>query len=141
MVAVSTTSQFLSCIIRPALSRTMVLYVSQFVCQVCSRGAGCLVMTAVLMATIIEHRFISLQCRFTLQAGRSGDRIPAGERYSAPVQTGPGAHPASYTMGTCRFPGVKLPGCGVNNPPHLTSRLKKEQSYTSTPSLGLRGLF
>jgi len=23
-----------------------------------------------------------------------------GERYSAPVQTGPGAHPASYKMGT-----------------------------------------
>jgi len=23
-----------------------------------------------------------------------------GARFSAPVQTGPGAHPASYTMGT-----------------------------------------
>jgi len=28
---------------------------------------------------------------------------------SAPVQTGPGAHPASYTMGTGSFPGVKRP--------------------------------
>ena len=28
-------------------------------------------------------------------------------RFSAPVQTGPGAHPASYTMGTGSFPGVK----------------------------------
>ena len=28
-------------------------------------------------------------------------------RYSAPVQTGPGAHPASCTMGTGSFPGVK----------------------------------
>jgi hypothetical protein len=35
-----------------------------------------------------------------LQAGRSGDRIPVGGRFSAPVQTGTGAHPASYTMGT-----------------------------------------
>jgi hypothetical protein len=42
-----------------------------------------------------------------LRAGRSGDRIPVGARFSAPVQTGPGAHPASSTMGTGSFPGVK----------------------------------
>jgi hypothetical protein len=30
-----------------------------------------------------------------------------GVRFSAPVQTGPGAHPASCTMGTGSFPGVK----------------------------------
>ena len=36
----------------------------------------------------------------TRYAGRSGDRIPVGARFSAPVQTGPGASPASYTMGT-----------------------------------------
>ena len=33
-------------------------------------------------------------------------------RFSAPVQTGPGAHPASCTMGTGSFPGVKS-GRGV----------------------------
>ena len=36
----------------------------------------------------------------SLRAGLSGDRIPVGARFSAPVQTGPEAHPASYTMGT-----------------------------------------
>ena len=36
----------------------------------------------------------------SIQAGRSGDRTPLVARYSAPVQTGPEAHPASYTMGT-----------------------------------------
>jgi len=36
----------------------------------------------------------------SLQAGLSGYRIPVGMRFSAPVQTGPGAYPASYTMGT-----------------------------------------
>jgi len=30
-----------------------------------------------------------------------------GARFSAPVQTGPGANPASCTMGTRSFPGVK----------------------------------
>ena len=30
-----------------------------------------------------------------------------GARFSAPVQTGPGAHPASCTMGTGSFPEVK----------------------------------
>jgi hypothetical protein len=47
-----------------------------------------------------------------LRVGRSGDRIPAGARFYAPVQTGPGAHPASCTMGTGCFPGVKS-GRGV----------------------------
>jgi len=32
--------------------------------------------------------------------GGLGDRIPVGVRFSAPVQTGSEAHPASYTMGT-----------------------------------------
>ena len=41
-----------------------------------------------------------------LRAGRSVDRIPVGRDFP-PVQTGPGAHPASCTMGTGTFPGAK----------------------------------
>jgi len=52
-----------------------------------------------------------------LRAGRSGDRIPVGARFSAPAQTGPGTHPASRTMGTGSFPGVKS-GRGVTLTPH-----------------------
>jgi hypothetical protein len=50
-------------------------------------------------------------------------------RFSAPVQTSSRAHPASYTMGTGSFPGVEQPGLGVDHPPHLVPRLKKENSY------------
>jgi len=41
-----------------------------------------------------------------------------GARFSAPVQTGPGTHPASCTMGTGSFPGVKS-GRGLTLTPHL----------------------
>ena len=54
-------------------------------------------------------------------------------RFSPPVQTGPGTHPTCYTIGTGSFPGVKRPGRGVDHPPHLAPRLKKEYNYTSTP--------
>ena len=40
-----------------------------------------------------------------------------GARFSASVQTGPGAHPASCTMGTRSFPAVKS-GRGVTLTPH-----------------------
>jgi len=54
-----------------------------------------------------------------LRAGRSGDQIPVGggAKFSAPVQTGPGTHPASCTMCTGSFPGVKS-GRGVTLTPH-----------------------
>ena len=51
---------------------------------------------------------------------------PVGGRFSATVQTGPGAHPASYTMGTGSLHGVKRPGRDVDHPPHLAPKLKKE---------------
>jgi len=40
-----------------------------------------------------------------------------GARFSAPVQTGSVTHPASFTMGTGSFPGVKS-GWGVTLTPH-----------------------
>ena len=53
-----------------------------------------------------------------LRAGRFGDRIPVGARFSSPVQTGPGAHPASYTMRTVFFPGSKVrPGRAADHSP------------------------
>ena len=45
-----------------------------------------------------------------LRAERSGDRIPVGSSFSAPVRTGPGANPASCTMGIGSFPGLRADG-------------------------------
>jgi hypothetical protein len=57
----------------------------------------------------------------------AGDRIPVGVRFSAPVQTGPEAHPASCTMGTRSFPEVRC-GQGVTLTPQplLMPRSKTE---------------
>ena len=61
-----------------------------------------------------------------LRFGRSGDRIQVGARFSAPVQTGPGAHPASCTMSIGSFPGVKRPRRGVNHPSPSTAKVKEK---------------
>jgi len=64
-----------------------------------------------------------------------------GVRFSTPVQTGPGAHPASYTMGTGPFPGGKGPGRGVDHPlPSCAEVKERVELYIYSP-LGLRGLF
>jgi hypothetical protein len=71
----------------------------------------------------------------SLQVWRSGDRIPVGGRkFSVPVQTGPGAYPASYTMGTGYFLGVKRPGRGVDHPPQSSAKVKERvQLYLYSP--------
>jgi hypothetical protein len=57
----------------------------------------------------------------------SGDRIPVMARFSAPVQTGSEAHPASCAMRTGSFPGVRS-GRGVTLTPQtlLVPRSKIE---------------
>jgi hypothetical protein len=62
--------------------------------------------------------------------------IPVGARFFAHVHTGPGAHPASCTMGTGSFPGVKRPGHGTDHPPPPSAEVENESSYTATPHLG-----
>jgi hypothetical protein len=62
------------------------VYVQQLVCVIRSRWAGKL------------SRYSDW-----LQAGQSEDQIPVWARFSAPVQTSPGAHPDSCTMATGSF--------------------------------------
>ena len=45
--------------------------------------------------------------------------------FSAPVQTSPGTHPASYTVITRLFPGVKWLGYGINYPLPSSAKVKQ----------------
>ena len=67
---------------------------------------------------------VGIATRYGLDGPKMESRWEA--RFSALVQTGPGAHPASYTLGTGSFPVVMRPGRGVDYPPHLAPRLRKE---------------
>jgi hypothetical protein len=60
-----------------------------------------------------------------------------GARLFVHVQTGPGAHPVSCTMGTWSFLGVKRPGRGADHPSPSSAEVENEKSYTSTPPPGL----
>jgi hypothetical protein len=64
------------------------------------------------------------------------DRILVEARFSATVQTGPIAHPASYTMSTRSFPRVRWPRCGVDHPPLSMEEVKERvELYLYSPSL------
>jgi hypothetical protein len=41
------------------------------------------------------------------------------------IQTGPGAHPTSYTMDTGSFLGLKRPGHGIDDPPISSTEVKE----------------
>ena len=66
-----------------------------------------------------------------------------GARFSVPVQTGPGALPDSYTMGTGSHPGMKRPRRGVYHPPPSSAEVEgRVQLYiysTSGSSLSVLG--
>ena len=73
----------------------------------------------------------------TIRYGLDGPGIesPVGARFSAPVQTGPGAQPAFCTMGTGPFPGVTRPGCGAHHPPPSKRRGRvRVELYLYSPS-------
>jgi hypothetical protein len=102
--------------------------VSHFITQVFQKYTGqSLDISVNCCLKLFQFSLISIESRW-------------GARFSAPVQTGPGAHPASCTKGTGSFLGVKRPGRGADHPPPSSAEIMNEQSYTSSPPLGLRGL-
>ena len=66
---------------------------------------------------------------------------PGRPRLSVPVQTGPGAHPASCTKGTGSFPGVRNDrGVTLTPLPILVSWSRKSGAYFYSP-YGPYGLY
>jgi hypothetical protein len=45
-----------------------------------------------------------------MRAGRFGDRIPVGAKFSVPLQTGPGSHPAFCKTGARSLFRIKATG-------------------------------
>jgi len=67
--------------------------------------------------------------------------IPGGDKIFRTRPDRPWDSPSHlYNKYRVSFPVVKRSGRGADHP-HLAARLKKEQRYTSTPPLDLRGLF
>ena len=60
---------------------------------------------------------VGIAIRYGLDGLGIESRRGGGAKFSAPVQTSPEAHPASCTMGTGSFPGVKRPGRGADHLP------------------------
>jgi len=46
-------------------------------------------------------------------------------KFSAPILTSSGAHPASHTVGTSLFSGIKQLQGGVNHPPPSSTKVKE----------------
>jgi len=70
-----------------------------------------------------RDRIVGVATRYGLNDPEIESRLRGGSRFSTPVLTSSGAHPASYTMDTGSFLGGKAAG---TTHPLLTPRLKKE---------------
>jgi hypothetical protein len=103
------------------------------------------------LSTHILQRHLQLGCvllvqdsyplPLSLRAGLSADRIQVEVRFSAPVQTGPGAHPASCTMDTGSFSGIKRPGRGANHPTPISAKANERVTLYLYSPLGLKSLY
>jgi hypothetical protein len=66
---------------------------------------------------------VGIATRYGLDGPGIGSRWEA--KFSAPVQTCPGAFLSYYTVGTGSLTGVKRPGRGVDHPPLSSDEVKE----------------
>jgi hypothetical protein len=101
----------------------------------CVNQRLCVCVCVCVCATLYSlfQNIVAFSIQSVRLAGRSRERIPFGARFSVPVQTGLVGHPARpwgppspLYNGTESFSVVKRPGRGVDHPPYVAPRLKKE---------------
>jgi hypothetical protein len=76
------------------------------------------------MHKIVQAGIAQSVQRLTTGWAVRGSNPDGGEIFSSSPD--PGAHPASCTMGTGSFPGVKRPGRDADHPPRSSADVKKE---------------
>ena len=88
---------------------------------------GLRVQTALLWTVWCDIKFgYSIPYSDSLRAGRSGNRIQVEARFSAPINTGRRADPASSTMGTgSLYQRAKPLGRGVDQPSPSSAEVKE----------------
>ena len=73
----------------------------------------------------VHYECMCSQYSDSLLARGPGIECRWGVRFCAPILTGSEAHPASYTMGTGSFLGVKWPGCGIDQSPPSSAEVEE----------------
>jgi hypothetical protein len=121
-----------------------VLFLKQCVPKQCSGKYFARIQSEKLWETVLFHHYIFFVVRDSSVGiapgyGLDGPGIESrwGTTFFAHVQTGPGAHPASCTMGTGSFPGLKRQGRAADHKPPSSAEVSKGYSYTSIHLLGL----
>ena len=110
----------------PAVASQTRLFVVTMALCVCDLVTNCDVDTNTIR--VGRYSSVGIATRYGLD-GCWGIESRWGARFSALFPTGPGAHPVSYRNDTGSYSGgegVKRPGHGVDHPPNLAPRLKKE---------------
>ena len=99
-----------------------IMYSYCYICSVLFILFHCVLLCIVLCKCVLYYCHRRLPTGWTVLGSN-----PGGARFSAPVQTGPEAHPASCTMGIGSFPELRC-GRGVTLTPHpvLVQRSKIE---------------
>jgi hypothetical protein len=90
------------------------LYVQKYVYRVIQKERPIFLEEIISETVKTKVQYEHVSTRYGLDG--PGIENPLEERFFAPVQTGPGSYPASYTMGTGSLPGVKRPGSGAGRP-------------------------
>jgi hypothetical protein len=82
---------------------------------------------------ILTERQDSVSLCVSRYSGTVRGSNPVGARFSAPVQTGPGVHASSYTVGKGSFLGAKLPGRGVDHSLPSSAEVKERVGLCLLP--------